>query len=78
MCRIHMHKHASERKEKKLILFRCADVGRYKYFLNVEHENQAEQTLDNESLAEWWNDGDNIYVYVRQESMILAMVNAWE
>lgn len=50
MCRIHMHKHASERKEKKLI--RCADVGRYKYFLNVEHENQAEQTLDNESLAE--------------------------
>lgn len=52
MCRIHMHKHASERKEKKLIRFRCADVGRYKYFLNVEHENQAEQTLDNESLAE--------------------------
>lgn len=52
MCRIHMHKHASERKEKKLIVFRCADVGRYKYFLNVEHENQAEQTLDNESLAE--------------------------
>lgn len=37
---------------KKSILFRCADVGRYKYFLNVEHENQAEQTLDNESLAE--------------------------
>lgn len=47
-------------------------------FLKVEHENQAEQTLDNESLAEWWNDGDNIYVYVLQESMILAMVNAWE
>lgn len=29
------------------------------YFLHVEHKNQAEQTLDNKSLAEWWNDGDN-------------------
>lgn len=28
-------------------------------FLNVEHKNQAEQTLDNESLAVGWNDGDD-------------------
>lgn len=47
------------------------------YFLHVEHKNQAEQTLDNESLAEWWNDGDN-NIHVLQESMILAMVNTWQ
>lgn len=51
MFRIHMHKHASEREAKKNQFFRNVLMLVNINFLNVEHKNQAEQTLDNESLA---------------------------